>query len=196
MNLQYAPGSYRACSGRSNGIGYFDNDEWWRLKPANPPEFRGVLHTVGDTGVNSPPFGLTHESFGTVVDGQSHTLMLGEYHTKTRNNARTGWPTDRSRLTFWAYTYTSYNQSSIFTQGWIYVPDYAECDRRSRILALGGDPARWPHACKRAFASLHPGGMQFALVDASGHGVSPTADVFVLANMASIAGGEPTAFRN
>ena len=39
---------------------------------------------------------------GSISDGTSNTLMVGEYTTVTH----------RTRTTFWAYSYTSYNQSS------------------------------------------------------------------------------------
>jgi prepilin-type N-terminal cleavage/methylation domain-containing protein len=185
-SLQYAPGSYRAVTGRSNGFGWFDSNEWTTETPPNPQNWRGVLHHVGTTG-------LVHETFGTIIDGQAHTLMLGEWHTKTRNIARTAWPGGTgSRRTFWAYTYTSYNQSSVHPFNWIYVPDYAECIRRAE--ALGASVVN-PSSCKRTFSTLHPAGLQFALADASVHGVSPTTDVNILAAQASIAGGEAVSFR-
>ena len=48
------------------------------------------------------------ERFGNITDGLSNTLLVGEntFRDVTR------------RATFWAYTYASYNQSSLWHAGW------------------------------------------------------------------------------
>jgi prepilin-type processing-associated H-X9-DG protein len=101
--------------------------------------------------------------------------MVGEYVTKTH----------QSRRTFWAYSYTSYNQSSItIGQTRTLLPDFDEC---VRIGGLGGS-----NVCKRGWGSLHGGGrINFVMADGSVRGVSTSVDVNrVLPAMDTIAGGE------
>lgn len=159
--LQYAPGSYRAVSAQSNGRCWGDNHQIFssgRYCWTN----RGVLHHVGTRNVKP-------ETFATISDGTNHQLLIGEYHTKTQNRRRT----------FWAYTYTSYNQSDVtINQPRIFIPDYQKC------VSIGGVGGSNP--CKRAFASFHPGSLQWALADGSVRGVSENTDVNILAALAAI----------
>ena len=60
------------------------------------------------------------------------------------------------------------------------LPDYDACRRSG---ACGND-------CKRAFASMHTGGVQFLLADGSVRFVSENIDFNVLAAVATISGGE------
>jgi prepilin-type N-terminal cleavage/methylation domain-containing protein len=158
----YAPGSYRAVSGvtRRRGGPHFDEGQ------NNNEKDRGLLHTVYNK--------WSSERMADVIDGTSNTIIVGEYHTTTHN----------SRRTFWGYTYTSYNQSSI-TMGSptaFGVPDFDLCNS-SANPAHGND-------CKRAFASLHPGVILFLRADGSGDPVDNNIDRNVLAALATIAGGE------
>jgi prepilin-type processing-associated H-X9-DG protein len=166
-NLLYMPGSYRAVSGRANisaPLGWMDNGEGAAL----PRAYRGPLHTVWSR------LGLTNESFNTITDGLSNTLMLGEYHTRSMSRRRT----------FWAYTYTSYNQSSVHPASHTYLPDFSRCEQISAGLGLDNRP------CRRSFGSFHTGGANWALCDGSVRFISYTVDVNLLANMATIEGNE------
>jgi prepilin-type N-terminal cleavage/methylation domain-containing protein len=181
--LDYAPGSYRAVSGASDGDNWMDSNENNNYVGIN----RGVIYTVGGThnGMTFTAHNFKGETFAGITDGTSNTLLVGEYHTKTFNRRRT----------FWAYVYTSYDQSSIVVgQPRTLLPDYVRCD------AIGGRGGNNP--CKRAFASLHPGVVQFTLADASVRPISITVDMGVsgddpplaamgvLPAMATIQGGE------
>ena len=111
-----------------------------------------------------------------ITDGTSNTLMVGEYHTLTKNGETA------SRRTFWAYGYTSYNQSSAFMESRTLLPDYERC------LAIGGGGV---HTCKRAFGSLHSGGgVQFLSCDSSVSTVDQNIDVVLYTSLATIAGEE------
>ncbi len=160
--FDYAPGSYRAVSGLTVTRGGPHFDEGNSLDQRN----RGLLHVVyGDK---------SEETMASVTDGTSNTLMVGEYHTTTHN----------TRRTFWAYGYTSYNQSSITagSPNAFGVPDFDKC--------VSGGLNNHSNDCKRAFASLHPGIVNFALVDASVRSVPVTIDRTVLNASATIGGGE------
>ncbi len=167
----YGPGSYRAVSGLVD-----PTQSFWDEANTNPSNTRGLLHTVGHT--NRSNWDISR--FAYVKDGTSNTIAVAEWHTKTRF----------TRRTFWSYAYTSYNQSSIcpacgpFLVG---LPDYDECAAKRN--AVGGLP-QGTNACKRAFASLHPGGLNGLLVDGSVDFISATIDLNTLGAMATISGGE------
>ena len=163
--LEYAPGSYRAVSCASNGRCWGDNHQIF-----DSGQFcfrnRGVMHHVGTRQANV-------ENFASILDGSSNTLMVGEFHTRTQNRRRT----------FWAYTYTSYNQSSItFDQPRVLIPDYNRC---VSIGGVGGS-----NACKRGWGSFHPGSLQYCLADGSVRNVAENTDINILARLATINGNE------
>ena len=178
--LPWAPGSYRAMSGRSTGQTgdhYWDNPQV--VASGNVPErdmplrWRGALHVIRESGGDKP---LSTEAFRNITDGAANTLMVGEYHTMTKNEER------NSRRTFWAYGYTSYNQSSAFLESRTLLPDYEKC------LAIGGGGV---HTCKRAWGSLHAGGsINFLKCDGSVAPVSQNVDVVLYTAQATIAGEE------
>jgi prepilin-type N-terminal cleavage/methylation domain-containing protein len=167
-NLLYAPGSYRANEGSSNGLGWFDSNEW--VAAGMNKRNRGPLHTVGTNG-------LLEETITAITDGTSNTLLLGEYMTITRNRRRT----------FWAYTYTSYNQSAVTPQSRILLPDYDRC------VAIGGQGGSNP--CKRGWASFHAGPIiQFAFADGRVIGIRPNIDMRLLEALATMSGGEAATY--
>ncbi len=180
--MRFAPGSYRAVSGASTGACWLDANQSNSFCTAN----RGVLHHIGGRHLNRNGGGqFDAESFSSIIDGTSNTLLVGEMHTRTRNRRRT----------FWAYTYTSYNQSSITVgQPRVLLGDYDRC------VAVGGNGGS--NSCKRGWGSFHPGALQFALADGSVRAIAETVDMGigrnntsvnsmgVLPAMASIQGGE------
>jgi prepilin-type N-terminal cleavage/methylation domain-containing protein/prepilin-type processing-associated H-X9-DG protein len=174
--LQYARGTYRAVSGRSAFTGrvFWDTCEPGLINaiPGRllPREWRGALHSIGATHRQCPQG--ARERMADIVDGTSNTLLVGEYSIIDVPRRRT----------FWAYTYTSYNQSSISDQSRILNNSYNACNRAG---GPGGD-----NPCKRGFGSLHPGGLNFALADGSVRFVSYNVDIRMLGAMATIAGGE------
>jgi prepilin-type N-terminal cleavage/methylation domain-containing protein/prepilin-type processing-associated H-X9-DG protein len=162
----WAPGSYRAVSGLAVKTGGPFFDEGNSESGSN----RGLLHVVYGN-----KWGV--ENMASVTDGTSNTIMVGEYHTRTHNRRRT----------FWGYAYTSYNESSIAIGGSditaFGVPDYDKC-------ASSAIPAN-SNSCKRAFASFHPGGVNFALADGSVRFVNKNTNAVVLAAVSTVGGGEP-----
>jgi prepilin-type N-terminal cleavage/methylation domain-containing protein/prepilin-type processing-associated H-X9-DG protein len=179
--LQYARGSYRAVSGMSAFTGrvYWDACEPGLIDqlPAPftgrlPHEWKGVLHGTGATNSRCRMGGP--EKMTSIIDGTSNTLLVGEY---------TNIDVPRRR-TFWAYSYTSYNQSSITTQSRILSNSYNKCNSAG---GPGGD-----NPCKRGFGSNHTNGLNFALADGSVRFFSYNVDINMLAGMATMAGREVT----
>jgi prepilin-type N-terminal cleavage/methylation domain-containing protein/prepilin-type processing-associated H-X9-DG protein len=133
------------------------------------PGWRGVMHVTG-------PGLATAESMASITDGTSNTLLIGEYATKTH----------LTRRTFWAYAYTSYNQSAAtIGQSRTLLPDFDLC-------SVTPPTTNGNNQCKRAWGSFHGGGMlNFALADGSVRAISPTIDMnSVFPALGSIAGGE------
>ncbi|MSR32470.1 MAG: DUF1559 domain-containing protein [Gemmataceae bacterium] len=185
--FNYARGSYRAVSGRSGGNGrvFWDTCEP-DLGTLNL-NWRGALHgTITEAGMrrlmaaNQPYCGnFLPEKPNGIKDGTSNTLFIGEY-------ANIDVP---RRNSFWAYTYTSYNQSSITDQSRILGNRYGDPARPgSGCASLPGNGDDNP--CKRAFGANHGTGLNFAMVDGSLRFIAYTVDINMLAAMATIEGGE------
>ncbi len=85
------------------------------------------------------------------------------------------------RATFWAYGYTSYNQSSVTDQTRILGNSYNRCGTNG----AGGD-----NPCKRGFGSNHTNGLNFLMGDGSVRFISYSIDINKLAAFATMAGGE------
>ena len=129
FNQFYMTGSYRGVAGRHgiNNQANFDSAEAQTLASGAGPGWgigwRGPLHTLcrRDNSSSECPGiarALKLESTGTILDGTSNTLMVGEYTTIT---------TPR-RTTFWAYSYTSYSLSSVSLQTRTLLADYLRSD--------------------------------------------------------------------
>src|SRR5262249_29242634 len=121
------------------------------------------------------------EKLAVCPDGTANTLMVGEctFNDVTR------------RATFWAYTYASYNQSSLS-------PDSHTINNRYGNGAAGsgcyeaGLTLSDDQMCKRAFGSNHAKGMNFAMGDGSVRFISNNVDIQLLCNMATMMGNEPS----
>jgi prepilin-type N-terminal cleavage/methylation domain-containing protein len=194
---QWMHGSYRAVSGKLNlvrGHGNWDGFEP-QLWPdnMNDHQYKSFLHAigVGYNGVASP--NVTHSSgthissmggperFASATDGLSNTLMIGEYTTRSAETTAKG--------TFWAYTYASYNQSSVGAESRLYGLHYG--NRATDPRTCWGTPGLYgDQSCKRSFNSEHPSGANWALGDASVRFINYNVDVNLLQNMGTMAGGE------
>ena len=187
------PGNYRAVSGATYGFqnlqtgsgdAYWDDQGQTSFLMGWNRGFRGPMHAVSELG------GTFVENLPGVADGTSNTLMVGEY-TSTTDPVTTAFPEgdpNLSRRTLWAYSYTSYNQSSVtIGQARTLLPSWQACFNTPG-LGTNGNP------CKRGWGSLHggnPGRINFVMCDGSVRAISPNVDVFfVLPAMATIAGGE------
>jgi prepilin-type processing-associated H-X9-DG protein len=202
QNRPWMHGSYRAVSGRGEevrGRGFWDTfePELWGVPSGSVPPFphyRGALHGTASAYNGVPAFntvrnGVSVSSMGgperitSITDGTSNTLFVGECTFQDVP----------SRATFWAYTYASYNASSVTAQSRILNNYYWKCATFSG--RPGSTDWRAPgmdHTCKRAFGSNHTSGMNFGMCDGSVRFVSNNVDINMLAWMATIAGGEVT----
>lgn len=167
---EWALGSYKAVGGKAKDSS--GNTTWWddpKIKIGTaadsvPMEWRGVLHTI-------PKASLTEETFASIIDGTSNTLLVGEYTTRTEQN----------RSVYWAFTPWAYNVGAIVPDGGslIMEPDYTKC--------VAGPGA---NVCRRSFASFHAGSLNFVMADGSVRSINRTVDLALLGNMATAAGGE------
>jgi prepilin-type N-terminal cleavage/methylation domain-containing protein len=191
---QWMHGSYRAVSGKMNML--ISHGNWDGFEPQlwpgnrNDPTFRSFLHAtgMGYNGVPSPNVTSagTHissmlgaENFSAATDGLSNTLMVGEYTSRTTT----------SRATFWAYTYASYNQSSIGPESRLFGKPYGAS--ATDTTGCWGTPGLYlDQPCKRAFNSNHTTGAHFVLGDGSVKYFSYNVDMNLLQNMGTMAGGE------
>jgi prepilin-type N-terminal cleavage/methylation domain-containing protein/prepilin-type processing-associated H-X9-DG protein len=183
----FAPSTYRCVSGATYG-----GSDWWS-NPKNPDDGGSnenwddasqvpalLAHFPGDRGVMHAAdlaIGANWETFGSISDGTSNTLMFGEYATRDTPGRRT----------FWAYAYTSYNESVVtFNAPWTLVASFATCAATDSKINPSGS-----NQCKRAWGSFHAGGLNFAFCDGSVHTISRNVDtLYVLPALATIAGGE------
>ncbi|MFO0809471.1 MAG: DUF1559 domain-containing protein [Gemmataceae bacterium] len=193
----WAHGSYRAVAGKiqmaiSWGVwDTFEPEKW----PNNQLDrrYRGALHGTC-VSYNGVPSQCSYVDSGTgsslsvmggpeklegIADGTANTLMLGE-------NTFTDVP---RRATFWAYTYASYNQSSVWPESRMFSNLYGDTSVAgsgcSAPPGLYGD-----QMCKRAFGSGHSSGANFAMCDGSVRFITASVDVNILSNMGTIEGGE------
>jgi prepilin-type N-terminal cleavage/methylation domain-containing protein/prepilin-type processing-associated H-X9-DG protein len=189
-------GSYRAVSGKIQAAidwGCWDTFEPYYWPGGRfDPKFRGPLHgtatayngipaqTYVEPTTNCPISVMGGpESIAAIPDGTSNTLMVGEntFNDVTR------------RATFWAYTYASYNQSSIGLESRLLTNRYGLSS--TDTSGCYGQPGLYgDQMCKRAFGSNHTGGLNFVMCDGSVRFVSYNVDMNLLANMATIEGGE------
>src|SRR5262245_31493329 len=180
-NLQYMTGSYRAMAGVTDGLGWFDA-ECGRIYPLSQ---RGVLHSSSDpkyptpfpSNYVAPPY--SKERIANITDGTSNTLMVGEYYTVPKGS-------NQGRTTFWAYTYTSFNQSEVVLppQTRQLFADFDKCVNSCPNCVGTSNP------CKRSWGSFHPQTINFVMTDGSTRAISTNIDMLQFAALGTIEGGE------
>jgi len=163
----YRHGSYKAMAGFATSSNFWSAAEVGSLPYPN----RGPIHVAG----YDPKYGC--ESFGSIKDGTSNTLMIGEYYSRTHTR----------RGVFWALPYGGVTMGNAFNDVRVLVPDYDYC-----INSPTGTPPglNAGNMCKHTFAPAHPGGIQFALCDGSARLIPTTIDMLVFCQLSTIAGAE------
>jgi len=169
-----ATGSYKGVAGRyahTYAGTVITSDLFWDygsfvellgLEPAS----RGVLTATGVGGAGTT-------TISNVIDGTSNTMLIGEYAT----DEAAGGITARA---MWAgsWGYMSLGSAGA-SQGVRGIPSYAKC--LNYIAA---------NRCRRAFASFHPGVMNFAMADGHVRAIKVYADATVYRNLATVNGAE------
>jgi prepilin-type N-terminal cleavage/methylation domain-containing protein len=179
--IPFRASSYKGCAGRTDG--YTTWDIWEDLPRVGEIKasgihrgWRGPLYALLTKPQDNElqPCLLKH-----VTDGTSKTLLVGESTTID----------DPSRRTFWAYTYAQYVMSQTVDQPRVLSGEYNKCplDGGAVFSPTYGSSGR---VCKRAWWSLHPGGMNTVMVDGSGNFLSFDIDMKYFASIGSIAGGD------
>ena len=158
--LQYMT-SYKAVGGANTGGGW-----WWDQDGGAGGDvrgyMRGVMHTFWPSGGTS---GVRRvETFGTITDGTSNTMLFVERHQPRNGQVR--------RTTFWSsipanHVYTSSPMSATFRSH-----DWELC---IRTCGQSGDNATW--FCGRSAGAYHTGGMNAAAADGSVHFISDNINV-------------------
>ncbi|MBO0699217.1 MAG: DUF1559 domain-containing protein [Zavarzinella sp.] len=170
--IAYRTGSYRGMSGVS-ATGF---DQWAGypseviVNMSQGPGLRGILHT------DWTPGGPGAETFASITDGTSNTIVVGERQTRTHN----------TRGTFWADSFNLYNLSGAYNQSAALLADYDKC------LTIASDPAQ----CKYGWGSFHTGVINFLYGDGAVRPVKTTIDMKVFTYLATIGGGELIAGNN
>lgn len=174
LDLQYRVSSYKGVAGAVFGDRGLRAQGWWDgyYVPFGLPESyrRGPLHSVGTNGWRT-------EKFGSIPDGTSNTLLIGEKAGSFNNG---------SPYTFWAYPYLFYSVSHAIEH------PLALSSRNGDCTATARAAGEWSAPCARGFGSMHTGLVQFALVDGSVQPLNDNIDLQVLCHLATIANGEVT----
>lgn len=168
VTFDIAPGSYKGNIGRRfrGANGYFDYPPYAGTYTAAERTSIGPLHV---SGVN----GLSCERFATITDGSTNTLLVGEYHTKTKPDCKT----------FWASSHSFHNLAAAQPESYTRIPDWDAC------YAATGGSQHWK--CYRAWGALHAAGtMNFVMCDGSVTSIPQTIDSVIFEGLSTIGRNE------
>jgi prepilin-type N-terminal cleavage/methylation domain-containing protein/prepilin-type processing-associated H-X9-DG protein len=167
----YMTSSYRGMSGigdysSTNNFGGFWDEV--QVARASHPQGMGVFHGDGYSG-------LKPERMGSVIDGLSNTLFVGERHTLTHV----------TRGPFWADSFNLYTLGASYPPNnanmYLYlIPDYDRCQASINS-----------NYCKYGWGSLHTGGIiMFLFGDGSVRGINQNINLVTFMALSTIAGNE------
>ncbi|MEQ8835550.1 MAG: DUF1559 domain-containing protein, partial [Lacipirellulaceae bacterium] len=195
----WARGSYRAVTGRGGEDPISGTRIYWDSHAGTSarPDWMGPMPTTVNlqffqsVTAGAPPdalkdFVLRPVELRQITDGTSNTLLIGERHSVDTSGSECSAILDSTRRQgLWAYTYTSYNKSQVTALSGTILPDTCRC-----FMTTGAG-----EACKRGWGALHPGGLHFTFCDGSVQFISENVDMFLLAELATIAGDELASYQ-
>jgi prepilin-type N-terminal cleavage/methylation domain-containing protein/prepilin-type processing-associated H-X9-DG protein len=173
----YMPSNYKAMEGVIPTNPYQDKywdryDDCLYLVLGHHQNLRGMFH------VFRPDWGLFTERVGTITDGLSNTIAVGEYTTTTGESHRA----------FWAYSYWEWTSSAVVPDApWTLLPSYDDCSKQEVAYRPNNTDVS---PCKRGWSSLHSGGINFAFGDGAVRVIKREVDMNVLAALATVSNGE------
>jgi prepilin-type processing-associated H-X9-DG protein len=132
---------------------------------AKHPKGKGAFHGDGASG-------LSPERMGTIIDGTSNTIFIGEHVTTTHF----------TRGPFWADSFNLYSKGASWAPSVptaYFLPDYDKC--QSLINA---------NYCKYGWGAIHTSGINFLFGDGSVRTISATIDPNIFVALSTVAGGE------
>jgi prepilin-type processing-associated H-X9-DG protein len=175
------------------GNQYFDSQRALDTVPKLRTSDRGPLFAVikNHAGSTCVAAQLNKEAIriSQITDGTSKTLLIGEFVTIS----------GLTRSAFWANSFYGMNMGTVTLPLACYPGTNAACSSQAAQFGAQFDPdydkcTAHPvvkNTCYHTFASIHPGGiMNFAHCDGSVQTIANTIDMFVIGNMATVAGGE------
>ncbi len=179
------PSNYQACEGPVH-VNNSPSCSCPLLTEFNKLEVKGSNHNrppgVFTRRGGVPPTGATGNAgfictFGSIPDGLSNTIMVGEVIADWSNHARNGW--------------SHANRHGIITQ--IPINWRTEYPNLAAALAAGktGCEARCNWNTEVGFKSRHVGGAQFVLGDGSVHFISESIDMLMYQRLGNRQDGEP-----
>jgi prepilin-type N-terminal cleavage/methylation domain-containing protein len=170
---QHAPSSYRCVSG-ANTVSGSNTASWAVIQPGsgatwlrdNQPRNKGAIHPV------LPAERLNVETFATISDGLSNTIVIGEYATTTTVTRRPAW----------GHAYAPQIAGTAYNDSTTLIGNYDRCK------------VAYEDKCKYAFGSQHPQGtINFVNCDGSVRVITTSINLVYYTGLATIAGGEAEA---
>jgi len=189
------PSSYKGVAGSME----WPNNLFWdativhqgipgvQVNPANHGkqgiDTRGIFAAIGNSEWGT--INTTRTRIAQVVDGTSHTALIGEYHTDltiigTGANPNV-YPAQWGYANFNGFRSLA-NMMSFYIEA-AAIPSQGRCVEEQIPV----------NVCRRTFASSHPGGlMTFGFGDGHVTAISPDIDPIVYASLGTLAGSEPS----
>ncbi len=157
---------------------------------------RGPLFVVlVDSTSAAAPYMKAPVKMSQIKDGTSKTMLIGEYTTTSTPSRSAFWAASYFKLnlaSIWLLNvYKTNSQASQLGMSSQFDPDYEKCVDEMTAL---GKLTRADQPCNGGFTGIHSGGgfINFVFCDASVHIISSNADIKILSDLATTAGGEST----
>ncbi|MDR1959887.1 MAG: DUF1559 domain-containing protein [Planctomycetaceae bacterium] len=178
----WATASYRGIAGRSTGGTVGSTNQGWFDLPNEhhglPSKWIGILHIAGEnlgSGTNKKSFYF--ETFQTITDGTSNSVVIAEAHISE----------ETVRATVWTYGYGHFTVSHA-------LPYAGTFYHHQRSICKAGMPTTFGSQdtlCRRSVGAYHTSGSNIGLGDGSVRFLSQTTDpANIWVRLASIGDGD------